>query len=234
MQQSALVDCDFSYEQKDLQSLELKWYFRHDPTPIYTWIPPKKPQVHPTFKNHINIEYEISSDPYLKHRALNLQDLSTKLSGRYSCRVSSIFKDDFKSRDLIIYGEKTRKIRKLWKNTQITQTLRKMQSRGCEFRYKNFELFCVTCAFYNFPFLAPARKTSLMIGWVTSKELNITCEAKDIYPEPNITIKIDGLHFANERYVTLIYRFYCLETIISMVKSHLSLETKAKNIVSRG
>ena len=184
LQQSALVDCDFSYEQKDLQSLELKWYFRHDPTPIYTWIPPNKPQVHPTFKAHINIEYEISSDPYLKHRALNLQDLSTKLSGRYSCRVSSIFEDDFKSKDLIIYS--------------------------------------------------PARQTSLMIGWVTPNELNITCEAKDIYPEPNITIKIDGLHFANERYVTLIYRFYCLETIISMVKSHLSLETKAKNIVSRG
>ena len=184
LQQSALVDCDFSYEQKDLQSLELKWYFRHDPTPIYTWIPPNKPQVHPTFKAHINIEYEISSDPYLKHRALNLQDLSTKLSGRYSCRVSSIFEDDFKSKDLIIYS--------------------------------------------------PARQTSLMIGWVTPNELNITCEAKDIYPEPNITIKIDGLHFANERYVTLIYRFYCLETIISMVKSHLSLETKAKTIVSRG
>ena len=28
LQQSALVDCDFTYEQKDLQSLELKWYFR--------------------------------------------------------------------------------------------------------------------------------------------------------------------------------------------------------------
>ena len=56
-------------------------------------------------------------------------------------------------------------------------------------------------------FLAPARKTSLMIGWVTSKELNITCEAKDIYPEPNITIKIDGLHFANERYVDLVLLF---------------------------
>ena len=85
-------------------------HFRHDPTPIYTWIPPKKPQVHPTFKNHINIEYEISSDPYLKHRALNLQDLSTKLSGRYSCRVSSIFQDDFKSRDLIIYCEKKNQV----------------------------------------------------------------------------------------------------------------------------
>ena len=46
-----------------------------------------------------------------------------------------------------------------------------------------------------------------MIGWVTSKELNITCEAKDIYPEPNITIKIDGLHFANERYVDLVLLF---------------------------
>ena len=87
------------------------------------------------------------------------------------------------------------------------------ESRGCEIRYRNFELFCVTCAFYNFPFLAPARKTSLMIGWVTSKELNITCEAKDIYPEPNITIKIDGLHFANERYV---------EALLLLFRNHLN------------
>ena len=42
---SALVDCDFIYEEEDIESLELKWYFRHDPTPIYTWVPPNNPQV---------------------------------------------------------------------------------------------------------------------------------------------------------------------------------------------
>ena len=102
-QQSALVDCDFTYEERDLQSLELKWYFRHDPKPIYTWVPPAAPQVDQTFKNHINANYEISSDPHLKHRALNLRGLSTKLSGRYSCRVSSIHNDIFESKDFIIY-----------------------------------------------------------------------------------------------------------------------------------
>ena len=77
--------------------------FRHDPKPIYTWVPPGAPQVDKSFKDHINANYEISSDPYLKHRALNLRGLSTKLSGRYSCRVSSIHTDEFKSKDLIIY-----------------------------------------------------------------------------------------------------------------------------------
>jgi len=103
-QKSALIDCDFTYEERDLQSLELKWYFRHDPRPIYTWVPPALPQVDETFKNHINANYEISSDPYKKHRALHLKDISTKLSGRYSCRVSSIHTDEFKSKDLIIYS----------------------------------------------------------------------------------------------------------------------------------
>ena len=102
-QKSALIDCDFTYEERDLQSLELKWYFRHDPRPIYTWVPPALPQVDEAFKNHINANYEISSDPYKKHRALHLKDISTKLSGRYSCRVSSIHTDEFKSKDLIIY-----------------------------------------------------------------------------------------------------------------------------------
>lgn len=123
-QTSALVDCDFSYNEEDIESLELKWYFRHDPTPIYTWVPPNDPQVrflwmliffiniqplskqvHPSFTNLINPHYEISADPYLKHRALNLQQLSTSLSGRYSCRVSSIYDDEFQSRNLIIFGK---------------------------------------------------------------------------------------------------------------------------------
>ena len=38
----------------------------------------------------------MSNDPLTKHRALHLQHLGTELSGRYACRVSSIFQEDFK------------------------------------------------------------------------------------------------------------------------------------------
>ena len=45
------MDCDFTYNEEDIESLELKWYFRHDPTPIYTWVPPNEPQVNISEKN---------------------------------------------------------------------------------------------------------------------------------------------------------------------------------------
>ena len=40
------MDCDFTYNEEDKKSFELKWYFRFDPTPIYTWVPPNDPQVY--------------------------------------------------------------------------------------------------------------------------------------------------------------------------------------------
>ena len=40
-----IIDCEYHYNEKDVETFELKWYFRHDPTPIYTWVPPNRPQV---------------------------------------------------------------------------------------------------------------------------------------------------------------------------------------------
>ena len=48
----------------------------------------------------------MSNDPLTKHRALHLKDLGTELSGRYACRVSSVYEEDFKSKDLVIYCKK--------------------------------------------------------------------------------------------------------------------------------
>lgn len=41
----AILDCDYSLDERDKDSLEVKWYFRYDPTPIYQWVPPNDPQV---------------------------------------------------------------------------------------------------------------------------------------------------------------------------------------------
>ena len=40
-----IIDCEYNFEERDVETFELKWYFRHDPTPIYTWVPPNRPQV---------------------------------------------------------------------------------------------------------------------------------------------------------------------------------------------
>ena len=43
----ALLDCEYRLDPRDRDSLEVKWYFRYDPVPIYQWIPPGMPQVRP-------------------------------------------------------------------------------------------------------------------------------------------------------------------------------------------
>ena len=40
-----VIDCSYTLDPRDEETFELKWYFRHDPTPIYTWVPPNRPQV---------------------------------------------------------------------------------------------------------------------------------------------------------------------------------------------
>ena len=48
-------------------------------------------------------------------------------------------------------------------------------------------------------FSAPARRTSLEVGWITPNALNVTCKATEVYPEPIIKMMIDGSLFNNQR-----------------------------------
>ena len=90
------------------------------------------------FGKHLNLAYEASSDPLTKHRlaptfavirklfvmahfcsifrALYIRNPTTQVSGRYSCRVSSIYEEDFKAKEMIIYCKSSSKdLYKWWK-----------------------------------------------------------------------------------------------------------------------
>ena len=84
---STVLDCVYNYTEADRNSLEVKWYFRHNPSPVYQWIPPGAPQVlSQLFKDHLVQQFEVTRDPYTRYRALNLVNVDTTLSGMYSCR----------------------------------------------------------------------------------------------------------------------------------------------------
>ncbi|TRY71572.1 hypothetical protein TCAL_11968 [Tigriopus californicus] len=101
---SAILECDYLLDERDRSSLEVKWYFRHDPVPIFQWVPPNAPQVLNKFRRFINLHYLVTDDPYTEHRAIHLQPISSELSGRYSCRVSSNYDDKIISKNMIIYA----------------------------------------------------------------------------------------------------------------------------------
>lgn len=103
---SAVLDCVYNYTQQDLGSLEVKWYWRHGLHPIYQWLPPAKPQVlSEQFLSHIETEFSVTDNNFTRHRALNLVNLDTSLSGVYSCRVSSNHGDSFASKPLTVYSK---------------------------------------------------------------------------------------------------------------------------------
>ena len=111
-----ILDCDYTLHQEDVDSLEVKWYFRHEARPFYQWIPPNPPQIiDDRFSDRINLGYEATAEPLGQHRALQLRNLTWELSGLYECRVSSIYDEDFEQKELIVYAEmKGARIRAAW------------------------------------------------------------------------------------------------------------------------
>ncbi|CAL4114817.1 unnamed protein product [Meganyctiphanes norvegica] len=103
------LDCPFVMEEKDIpEHLTVQWMYNGYDVNIYQWIPitDTKPQSLGPFKDRVNLEYEISSDPMYKHRALSLLNPTTELTGIYTCRVSSFEDDDkYLNRRVIIYSE---------------------------------------------------------------------------------------------------------------------------------
>ena len=41
---SVILDCPYTLEEKEKDSLVLKWYLNSHTVPIYQWIPPSHPQ----------------------------------------------------------------------------------------------------------------------------------------------------------------------------------------------
>ncbi|CAH1988499.1 unnamed protein product [Acanthoscelides obtectus] len=41
---SVVLDCDYTLEESRDEGLVVKWFFNEHPTPIYQWIPNKRPQ----------------------------------------------------------------------------------------------------------------------------------------------------------------------------------------------
>jgi len=152
--EAAILDCVYNYEEREKDSLEIKWYFRNELLPIYQWLPPKKPQVLSSlFTDHIVPEFSIGNDPYTQYRALNLHSLDTSLSGVYSCRVSSNVQDSFGSKQMIIFAEPKRS------EFVIESAVAPSDASQSYSRWVN--LTCVVAYAYPQPYAAIKRTTEL-------------------------------------------------------------------------
>ena len=104
--ESVVLDCDYDYGEDDKIVLEVKWYFEDSNNIIYQWVAGTEPRVARTtqFENVIDVNYEGHEDAFKKHSALKLDNPTYAHSGVYTCKVSSLFNEDFKTGRLTVYG----------------------------------------------------------------------------------------------------------------------------------
>ncbi len=55
-------------------------------------------------RGKINLDYEISPDPYGRHRALYLYSPNTEMSGDYTCKISTLQNEVSLTKKMVVYG----------------------------------------------------------------------------------------------------------------------------------
>ena len=56
-----------------------------------------------SMRHRIDLDYEISADPWKRHRALYLLRPGVEMSGLYTCKVSTLENEVQSSRTMIVY-----------------------------------------------------------------------------------------------------------------------------------
>lgn len=103
---SVVLDCDYELsESESAGGLVVKWFFNNEPSPVYQWIPSKKPQDLGVLKGKLDLTWTASDHEAKKHRALHIIRPTTELTGEYTCMVSTFEDERAKSKKLVVFGK---------------------------------------------------------------------------------------------------------------------------------
>ena len=106
--ENIVLDCPFTYTEKEADNLEVKWYFNESPAPFFQWIagiedsPPML--IGNLFEDKLDLSYSASPDSQQRYRALLLHQPILEMSGTYSCKVSSLTSEDMAEANMLIYS----------------------------------------------------------------------------------------------------------------------------------
>ena len=102
---SVVLDCDYVLRRADKRSeLVVQWYFGNGSSPVYQWIPGKRPQDLGVLKGRLNLDYRASNDLYKRHRAMQILRPTADLSGQYRCKVATVEEEVVAARNMIVYS----------------------------------------------------------------------------------------------------------------------------------
>ncbi|XP_059488059.1 uncharacterized protein LOC132203911 isoform X2 [Neocloeon triangulifer] len=101
---SVVLDCDYELSASESAGgLVVKWFFNNEPSPVYQWIPSKKPQDLGVLKGKLDLAWVASDHEAKRHRALHIVRPTTELSGEYTCMVSTFEDERAKSKKLVVF-----------------------------------------------------------------------------------------------------------------------------------
>ena len=106
--ENVLLDCNFNYNESEAEQLEIKWYFNQDPAPFCQWIAGKedtRPQlIGNLFKDAVDLSFIAGHTNHTKYRGLLLHKPSTKMSGTYTCKVSTLESEAVAEARMLVYS----------------------------------------------------------------------------------------------------------------------------------
>ncbi|EEB10264.1 conserved hypothetical protein [Pediculus humanus corporis] len=102
-----ILDCQYALLPDDLNpnsGLVVKWFYNNSPSPVYQWIPGKKPQDLGLLRGRLDLDYRVSDHNSSMHRALFIKNPTTELSGDYKCMVSTFLREDFMTKRMVVFA----------------------------------------------------------------------------------------------------------------------------------
>jgi len=98
-----VLDCPYTLGPGEREGVVLKWYLNSRTVPIYQWIPPSHPQGLGSLRHKLNLDHEVTADPYSRHRALYIREPGVEMSGEYTCKVSTLENEVTRSSTMVVY-----------------------------------------------------------------------------------------------------------------------------------
>ncbi|CAG0893222.1 unnamed protein product [Darwinula stevensoni] len=162
-----LLDCDYEFSEVENMSLVIKWFLDDFLKPVYQWIPGQRPQVLGVLKGRLNLSYVASSDVFKRHRAIEILQPTTELSGTYRCQVESFTSEDTMEGTMTVYCE--------------------MSDSSLEFvstsEEKNKIFFSISLTLK-----APPRWMEMRGEKPASDRVNVSCIAERVFPKPKMEL----------------------------------------------
>ncbi|XP_012280756.1 uncharacterized protein LOC105699911 isoform X2 [Orussus abietinus] len=98
-----ILDCDYDLENTSKDGLVVKWFLNTEDL-VFQWIHGSKPLASEIVAKYIDLDYKASNDSGTMYRAMKLNNPDTKLTGEYTCVISTFTDEQTSSKLMVVFS----------------------------------------------------------------------------------------------------------------------------------